>query len=106
MNKWKRREPFTPGLIDVDFLAETIEGYTVVGFNAGMAGDKRYAIEVEEGLVDRERGVMVVIVLQEDDAGNCLVKLPNESFFYNDQAVLPKSRIYAWSPRGCAKSAV
>lgn len=106
MNKWKPRDPLTPGLIDVDFLAEPVEGYSVVGFNAGMEGDKRYTIEVEDGLLDRDRGVMVVFVLKDDDAGNCLIELPGESFFYNNRAVLPKSKIYAWSPRGGAKAAV
>ena len=106
MSNWKWREPFTPGLIDVEVLAEPGRGYAVVGFNAGAAGDERYTIEVDAGLVDAARGVMAVIVMKDYDDGNCLVKLPGESFFYNDRAVLPQGKIYAWSPRGQAKTAV
>lgn len=106
MQNGKWREPFTPGLIDVDVLSEPVEGYTIVGFNAGRKGDARYTIEVDAGLVDPDRGVMVVLVMRDYEDGSCLVKLPGESFFYNDQAVLPQGKIYAWSPRGQAKQAV
>lgn len=103
MQNGKWREPFTPGLIDVDVLGEPAEGYTIVGFDAGAEGDERYTIEVDSGLVDPARGVMVVLVLKDYDDGNCLVKLPGESFFYNDRAILPQGKIYVWSPRGHAK---
>lgn len=107
MPDWKWRDPFTPGLIDVEFLTGlAAEGYTLVGFDAGAEGDERYVIEVDTGLVDEERGVMAVQVLKDYDDGNCLILLPGESIFYNDRAVLPKGKIYAWSPRGTAKQAV
>lgn len=44
--------------------------------------------------------------MKDYDDGNCLVKLPGESFFYNDRAVLPKSKIYKWARRGAAKQVV
>lgn len=106
MKNGKLREPFTPGMIDVEVLAEFTEGYTVVGFDAGEEGDERYTIEVKAGLVDAERGVMAVFVMRDYDDGSCLLQLPGESFIYNDRAVLPREKIYAWSPRGTAKQAV
>lgn len=106
MQNGKLREPFTPGMIDVEVLSEPVDGYTIVGFNAGRKGEERYAIEVDAGLVDPERGVMVVLVMRDYEDGSCLLQLPGESFFYNDRAVLPQGKIYAWSPRGQAKQAV
>lgn len=56
MQNWKWREPFTPGLIDVEVLTEPRKGYAIVGFDAGEEGEERYTIEVDEGLVDKVRG--------------------------------------------------
>lgn len=106
MRNGKWREPFTPGMIDVDVLSEPAMGYTVVGFDAGVEGEQRYTIEVDAGLVDEERGVMAVLVMKDYDDGNCLVQLPGESFIYIDRAFFPRGKIYAWSPRGTAKQAV
>ena len=105
------RKPFTPGLIDIDILSKPMDGwadggkalvgnhgkYYLIGFSA-VTGE-RYNLEVDVNLVDEERGVMSVFVLKDYDDGNCLVLLPETSFMYNDRAVLPREKIYEWSPR-------
>lgn len=100
--------PYVPGLIDVKLITEPFLGFCAVGFHDGP-GDtigERYAIEVNEELVDAERGVVAVFVVTLFDDGNCLVLLPGETVRYGDHIVLPQSKIYAWSPRGQAKQAL
>ena len=78
--------------------------YYFIGFDD--ATGKRYNLEVDVNLVDEERSVMSVFVMKDYDDGNCLVLLPETSFLYNDQVVLPQEKIWEWSPRLSAKQAL
>lgn len=100
--------PYVPGLIDVKLITEPFLGFCAVGFHDGPgdADGERYAIEVNEELVDAERGVVAVFVTALFDDGTCLVLLPGETVRYGDRVIMPQSRIYAWSPRGQAKQSL
>ena len=101
MWKWNPYHPPRPGMIDIKVLDwdNALDGHIFVEFYGGRQGEDYYIIEVDERLVDRDRGVMAVFVCGDYGDGACDVRLPGESFTNGDSAIYPESKIQPWSPR-------